>query len=67
LKEFDQALKDDPRHVQTLFNVGVVKKEGKHDPKGAIAAWESVLRINPQYQDRAKLESMLAEARAQAK
>jgi cytochrome c-type biogenesis protein CcmH/NrfG len=67
LKEFDQALKDDPRHVQTLFNVGVVKKEGKHDLKGAIAAWESVLKINPQYQDRAKLESMLSEARAQAK
>jgi cytochrome c-type biogenesis protein CcmH/NrfG len=67
LKEFDQALKDDPRHVQTLFNVGVVKKEGKHDPKGAIAAWESLLKINPQYMDRAKVESMLNEARAQAK
>jgi len=67
LKEFDQALRDDPRHVQTLFNVGVVKKEGKHDPKGAIAAWESLLKINPQYQDRAKVESMLSEARAQAR
>jgi cytochrome c-type biogenesis protein CcmH/NrfG len=67
LKEFDQALKDDPRHVQTLFNVGVVKKDGKHDLKGAIEAWESVLRIDPQYRDRAKLESMLAEAKAQAK
>lgn len=67
LKEFDQALKDDPRHVQTLFNVGVVKKEGKHDLKGAIAAWESLLKINPQYQDRAKVESMLNEARSQVK
>jgi cytochrome c-type biogenesis protein CcmH/NrfG len=67
LKEFDQALKDDPKHVQTLFNVGVVKKDGKHDLKGAIAAWENVLKIDPQYQDRAKLESMLAEAKAQVK
>ena len=57
LKEFDQALKDDPRHVQTLFNVGVVKMNGKNDPKGAIAAWESLLKIDPQYQDRAKVES----------
>jgi tetratricopeptide (TPR) repeat protein len=67
LKEFDVALKDDPRHVQTLYNVGVVKKDGKKDLKGAIAAWESVLKIDPAYRDRAKLESMLSEARAQAK
>jgi tetratricopeptide (TPR) repeat protein len=67
LKEFDQALKDDPKHVQTLFNVGVVKLGGKNDPKGAIEAWESVLKIDPQYRDRAKLETMLAEARAKVK
>jgi cytochrome c-type biogenesis protein CcmH/NrfG len=67
LREFDVALKDDPRHVQTLYNVGVVKKDGKHDLKGAIAAWEQVLKIDPQYRDRAKLESMLSEAKAQVK
>jgi cytochrome c-type biogenesis protein CcmH/NrfG len=67
LKEFDQALKDDPRHVQTLFNVGVVKMNGKNDPKGAIAAWESLLKINPGYQDRAKVESLMAEAKSKLK
>jgi cytochrome c-type biogenesis protein CcmH/NrfG len=67
LKEFDQALKDDPRHAQTLFNVGVVKMNGKSDPRGAIAAWESLLKIDPGYQDRPKVESMLAEARAKLK
>jgi cytochrome c-type biogenesis protein CcmH/NrfG len=67
LKEFDQALKDDPRHVQTLFNVGVVKMGGKNDPKGAIAAWESLLKIDPAYRDRTKVESMLSEARAKVK
>ena len=67
LKEFDRALKDDPRHSQTIFNVGIVKMYGKNDPKGAIAAWEELLKIDPQYQDRAKVESMLAEARTKAK
>jgi cytochrome c-type biogenesis protein CcmH/NrfG len=67
LHEFDQALKDDPRHVQTLFNVGVVKMSGKNDPKGAIAAWESLLKIDPVYKDRAKVENMLAEARAKVR
>ncbi len=67
LKEFDHALKDDPRHEQTLFNVGVVKLRGKNDPKGAIAAWESLLKINPSYRDRANVENMLAEAKAKVK
>ena len=34
LKEFDEALKVDPGHAQTLFNVGIVKMNGKNDPKG---------------------------------
>jgi len=67
LKEFDRALKDDPRHVQTLFNIGVVKMNAKNDPKGAIAAWEELLKIDPQYQARVKVESMLAEARAKVR
>ena len=67
LQEFDRALKADPQHVQTLFNVGVVKLNGKNDPKGAIAAWEQLLRIDPEYKDRAKVESLLAEAKAKAK
>lgn len=67
LKEFDQALKDDPRHAQTLFNVGIVKMNGKNDPKGAIAAWESLLKIDPAYRDRAKVESLLAEAKSKVK
>jgi cytochrome c-type biogenesis protein CcmH/NrfG len=67
LKEFDRALKDDPKHEQTLFNVGVVKLSGKNDPKGAIAAWESLLKMDPQYKDRAKVETMMAEAKAKVK
>jgi cytochrome c-type biogenesis protein CcmH/NrfG len=67
LKEFDHALKDDPRHTQTLFNVGVVKMNGKNDAKGAIAAWESLLSIDPAYKDRAKVETLLSQAKAQVK
>ncbi len=63
LKEFDQALKDDPRHSQTLFNVGVVREQGKKDHKGAIAAWEQLLKIDPNYRDRAKVEQLLATSR----
>ena len=67
LQEFDRSLKTDPKHSQTLFNVGVVKMNGKNDYKGAIAAWEELLKIDPNYQGRAKVESLLAEARAKAR
>jgi cytochrome c-type biogenesis protein CcmH/NrfG len=67
LKEFDVALKDDPRHSQTLFNVGVVREQGKKDHKGAIAAWEQLLKTDPNYRDRAKVEQLLATSRAEVK
>lgn len=67
LKEFDHALKDDPRHEQTLFNVGVVKMNGKNDAKGAIAAWESLLKIDPAYKDRDRVETLLSQAKSQVK
>ncbi|MDR3764467.1 MAG: tetratricopeptide repeat protein [Acidobacteriota bacterium] len=67
LKEFDHALKDDPKHAQTLFNVGIVKMQGKHDPKGALAAWQQLLQIDPQYADRAKVEMLMTQAKAQVK
>jgi len=67
LKEFDRALKDDPKHSQTLFNVGVVKMQGKNDYKGAIAVWEELLKVDPNYQGRARVESLLAEARGKAR
>jgi cytochrome c-type biogenesis protein CcmH/NrfG len=67
LKEFDRALKDDPRHEQTLFNVGVVKLQGKKDPKGALEAWNSLLKINPSYKDRPRVEALMAQARQEMK
>ena len=67
LKEFETALKDDPRHAQTFYNVGVVKLNGKNDPKGAVEAWQTLLRIAPTYPDRTKVESMIADAQAKLK
>jgi cytochrome c-type biogenesis protein CcmH/NrfG len=39
---------------------------GKNDPKGAIAAWESLLKIDPEYKERAKVETLMAQAKAKA-
>ena len=44
IAEFQQALNYRPGHPATLFNLGVVRWEGKADPKGAVEAWEELLR-----------------------
>ena len=67
LKEFAKSLSYDPSHNQTLFNRGVVLMQGKNDPKGAIASWQTLLKINPNYPERARVEQMIAQAQQAAK
>ena len=64
LAQFDKSLSIDPKHAQTLFNVGIVKRDGKNDVKGAIAAWERLLTAVPDYPDAAKVRTMIGELKA---
>jgi tetratricopeptide (TPR) repeat protein len=52
IAEFQTALKYQPDHPGTLFNLGVVRWQGKGDPKGAIQAWEELLQRNPNYPEK---------------
>jgi tetratricopeptide (TPR) repeat protein len=64
LAQYDQSLAQDRTHAQTLFNVGVVRADGKHDFAGAIDAWESLLRAHPDYASADKVRALIADARA---
>lgn len=44
---FDRAIAVDPRHEISRFNKGIVLFHDLRDEKGALAAWESLLAINP--------------------
>jgi tetratricopeptide (TPR) repeat protein len=66
LAQYEKSLAIEATHAQTLFNVGVVRADGKHDYAGAIAAWDSLLKSNPTYPDVAKVRSMMAEARTKS-
>lgn len=63
LAEFDRTLKDNPRFENALLNIGIVKFNGKMDARGAIAAWEQLLKQNPNNPRRADIEQMIAQAR----
>ena len=64
LAQFEKSLSIDPKHGQTLFNVGIVKRDGKNDAKGAIAAWERLLTVVPDYPEAAKVRTMIGELKA---
>ena len=64
LKEFATSLSYNPTHNGTLFNRGVVLMQGKHDAKDAIASWQKLLQVNPNYPDRQKVEQLIAQAQS---
>lgn len=66
LGEFQKSLSYQPNHPQTLFNMGIVKWQGKKDPKGAVAAWEKLLQTNPNYDQRSTVETYIAQAKQHA-
>ena len=61
LAQFDTSLSIDPKHGQTLFNLGIVRRDARHDARGAIEAWERLLSTVPDYPDAPKVRSMIAQ------
>jgi cytochrome c-type biogenesis protein CcmH/NrfG len=60
------SLKYRPGHPQTLFNLGWVRWQGKADPKGAIEAWQQLLKANPDYPQKEQVEQYIAKAKEHA-
>ena len=63
IAEFNKALAYDPNNANTLFNLGVVKWQGKMDVNGAVADWEKLLATNPNYEGKDKVEQLIAQAK----
>jgi cytochrome c-type biogenesis protein CcmH/NrfG len=63
IAQFTKSLAIDPTHPQTLFNLGIVKRDGKQDNAGAVQAWEKLLASNPGYPERDKVKQMLDQLR----
>ena len=67
LAQLQEALRLDPRSAPALFNLGMINWQGKKDAKTAIAAWEELLRSNPQLgaDRKAAVQKLIAEATQQ--
>jgi len=47
--------------------LGVVRWQGKGDPKGAVQAWEELLEKHPNYPQKQQLQEYIAKAKQHAK
>jgi cytochrome c-type biogenesis protein CcmH/NrfG len=64
IKKFDEVLKSNPSHANALFNLGIVRWQGLKDPKGAIQAWELLLKTNPNYEQKEHVRELMERAKA---
>lgn len=63
LSELNKSLSYDPKHAGTLMNLGIIKWKGKDDVAGAIATWQTLLKLNPDFPQKDKIEQLIAEAK----
>ena len=47
IEQLNRALADNARDPNALFNLGMIRLQGKGDSKGALAAWRQLLKSNP--------------------
>jgi len=66
IAEFNKALIYAPNNPNTLFNLGLVKWQGKMDGAGALDDWKKLLAANPNYEGKDKVEQMMAEVKNHA-
>ncbi len=65
LAQLNKSLTYDPKHAGTLMNIGIIKWQGKNDVAGAVAAWQMLLKRNPNFPQKAVIEHMISEAQQQ--
>jgi tetratricopeptide (TPR) repeat protein len=66
LSEMDTALQIAPNNANALFNRGMMRWQGKMDMKGAVADWQHLLRVDPNYEQADKVKMFIAQAEKHA-
>jgi cytochrome c-type biogenesis protein CcmH/NrfG len=69
ISQLQQSLHYDPKDANSLFNLGMIKWQGKQDSKGALAAWQQLLKANPQLsaERKATVQKLMADVQMQGK
>ena len=67
--QLQQSLQYDPKNANSLFNLGMIKLQGKQDTEGALAAWRELLKSNPELDanHKATVEKLIADVEKKGK
>ena len=63
IAQLNKALSYDPKDANALFDLGTIRLQGKQDGKGAVAAWQRLLKTNPQLSPdrKAQVQKLMAD------
>jgi Flp pilus assembly protein TadD len=62
LAELQKTLSYDPKHPGALMNIGLIRWQAKNDVPGAVASWQKLLKLNPDFPQKDQVQRMIAEA-----
>ena len=67
--QLQESLRQSPKDANSLFNLGMIKWQGKQDASGALAAWQELLKTNPQLnaERKAAVQKLITEVKQQNK
>ncbi len=65
LSELNKSLTYDPKHPGTLMNIGIIEWQGKNNVKDAVASWEKLLKLNPNFPQKEMIEHLITQAKQQ--
>ena len=63
IAELQKVLTYDPKHSGALMNLGIIEYKAKNDVKGAVAAWEKLLKTNPDFDQKELVQHMIDQAK----
>ena len=55
----NKSLTYDPKHPGTLYNIGMIEWKGKGDANAAVAAWEKMIKLNPNLPQKDQIQHMI--------
>ena len=67
LTEFRKAAQLDPKPINSRYTIGIVLLHDKQDIKGAIAAWEDYLKVDPKSERAERIKAQMEKMKVMAK
>jgi cytochrome c-type biogenesis protein CcmH/NrfG len=63
IAELQKTLTYDPKHAGALMNLGIIEYKSKNDTKAAVAAWEKLLKLHPDFEQKELVQHMIDQAK----